>query len=155
MHKTNMIFLKILPAGGIAALIFWAAGCAANNPHSSNRVAKNAVFAPDQIKTVFVIALENHDWTQRIPDANPQQIFGNPAAPYMNSLVTRGHPNATKVSYATKYYSVCHGAHPSEFNYIWAEAGTAFYAHTDSDPKPSAHNLFTCQHLTGQMNAAG
>ncbi len=115
----------------------------------------NNVFAPDQIKTVFVIALENHDWTQRIPDANPQQIFGNPAAPYVNSLVTRGHPNAAQVSYATKYYSVCHGAHPSEFNYIWSEAGTAFGIHTDSDPKPSAHNIFTCQHLTGQMNAAG
>ncbi|HEY4414851.1 MAG TPA: alkaline phosphatase family protein [Verrucomicrobiae bacterium] len=122
-------------------------------PQKHNRT--NPVFSPDQIKTVFIIALENHDWTQRIPDANPQQLFGNPAAPYVNSLVTRGHTNAEQVSFATKYYSVAHGAHPSEYNYIWAEAGTTFGIHTDSDPKPSARNIFTCQHLTGQMNAAG
>ncbi len=105
-----------------------------------------------QIKTVFVIPLENHDFTQRVPDANPQQLLGNPAAPYFNSLITPGHSNAVQVSYATKYYSVCRGAHPSEVNYIWAEAGTSFGVFTDNDP--GTNNTFTCQHLTGQMDAA-
>jgi hypothetical protein len=143
------------PAGRPATNSFTDGASAKTVKAAAARVVTNALFTPEQIKTVFMIALENHDWTQRIPDANPQQIFGNPAAPYMNSLVTRGHPNAAQVSYATKYYSVCHGAHPSEFNYIWSEAGTAFGIHTDSDPKPAARNIFTCQHLTGQMNAAG
>jgi len=108
-----------------------------------------------QIKTVFVIALENHDFTQLIPDAKPQQLLGNPAAPYFNSLVTPGNSNAVQTAYATKYYSACKGAHPSEVNYIWSEAGTTFGVYTDNDPSAASHNVFTCQHLTGQMNAAG
>jgi len=108
-----------------------------------------------QIKTVFVIALENHNWTQPVPDSDPQQIFHNPAAPYVNSLVTPGHPNAAQVSYATRYYNAGQKVHPSEPNYIWQEAGTTFGVYTDDDPGESAHNLFTCQHLTGQMTDAG
>src|SRR5689334_21379645 len=44
---------------------------------------------PGKIKTVFVIAMENHNWTQ--PDnkftGGIQQIYQNPAAPFINSLV--------------------------------------------------------------------
>lgn len=68
----------------------------------------------DEIKTVFVIAMENHNWTQ---PANPftgapQQIFKNPNAPFINSLVDGtavvvidGHEvNIGKqVAYATAY----------------------------------------------------
>src|SRR5580704_3528337 len=57
-----------------------------------------------KIRTVFVIAMENHNFTQPNPTSSPQQILGNPAAPYINSLVTPGNPNAAQVSYATKYY---------------------------------------------------
>ena len=109
-----------------------------------------------QIKTVFVIALENHDWTQRNPEGHPQQIFGNPAAPYVNSLTTPGNPNAAQVSYATKYYNDARGLHPSEPNYIWSEAGTDFGVDTDKDPKKAAHNLFHhVPHLSGQLTKAG
>ena len=109
-----------------------------------------------QIKTVFVIPLENHDWVQACPTCSPQQLFGNPAAPYVNSLITPGNSNAVQVSYATKYYSVnIQGEHPSEPNYVWSEAGTDFGVHTDNDPSPSSGNLFTCQHLCGQLTAAG
>ena len=108
-----------------------------------------------QIKTVFVIALENHDWVQQNPQGSPQQVFGNPAAPYVNSLVTDGNSNAVQVSYATHYYNVASGEHPSEPNYIWAEAGTEFGTHTDNDPSTGSGNLFTCQHLSGQLTAAG
>jgi len=43
-----------------------------------------------EVKHVFVIALENHNWTQ--PNGNTgalptiQQIYQNPAAPYINAL---------------------------------------------------------------------
>jgi hypothetical protein len=108
-----------------------------------------------QIKTVFVIALENHNWTQACPDCSPQQILGNPAAPYLNSLATSGNSNAAQVSYATRYYNSGQGVHPSEPNYIWSEAGTEFGVYVNDDPSTAAGNLFTAQHLTGQMNAAG
>ncbi len=41
------------------------------------------------IKTVFVIAMENHNWTQPASQfSGPiQQIFQNPNAPFINSLV--------------------------------------------------------------------
>ena len=43
---------------------------------------------------IFVIAMENHNFTQPDPTNSPQQILGNTAAPYINSLITPGHPNA-------------------------------------------------------------
>jgi phosphatidylinositol-3-phosphatase len=104
------------------------------------------------IKTVFVIAMENHNWTQPANQftGGPQQIFQNPAAPFINSLVN-GTAVATingrtvnisqQVAYATNYYNVLATSsginphiHPSEPNYIWAEAGTNFTVATDADP---------------------
>ena len=42
-----------------------------------------------EIKTVFVIAMENHNWTQPANQSTGgiQQIFQNPNAPFINSLV--------------------------------------------------------------------
>ena len=109
-----------------------------------------------QIKTVFVIPLENHDWTQINPEGHPQQIFGNPAAPFVNSLATPGNSNAMQASYATHYYSAARREHPSESNYIWSEAGTEFGLHTDNDPSEASGNLFSnVLHLSGQLTAAG
>ncbi|HXT13934.1 MAG TPA: Ig-like domain-containing protein [Candidatus Angelobacter sp.] len=108
------------------------------------------------IKTFFIIALENHDFVQANPTASPEQLLGNPACPYFNSLITPGNANAAQVSYATHYYNVAVGAHPSEVNYIWSEAGTDFGVHTDSDPSAGTHNLFSSvMHLSSQLTAAG
>src|SRR5215813_10578754 len=104
------------------------------------------------IKTVFVIAMENHNWTQPANQfSGPiQQIFQNPNAPFINSLVN-GTAVATingrqvkisqQVAYAANYRSVLATAngnnphiHPSEPNYIWAEAGTNFGVFNDNDP---------------------
>ncbi len=109
------------------------------------------------IKTVFVIAMENHNFTQPVPTSSPQQILGNAAAPYINSLVTPGNPNAAQTSYSTKYYNAGIGVHPSEPNYVWAEAGTDFGVHTDADPRPGNGNTFynASPHLTTQLDTAG
>ena len=111
------------------------------------------------IKTVFVIAMENHDLVQKNPTGSPQQILGNPAAPYFNSLITPGNPNAAQTAWATHMFSsAINGEHPSEPNYIWAEAGTDFGIRTDNDPNSpaSSHNVFTnVPHLSGQLTAAG
>ncbi len=109
---------------------------------------------PHGIGAVFVIAMENHNLTQPPTQTNPQQILGNPAAPFMNSLITSGNPNAAQVSYATAYFNSGTGVHPSEPNYVWAETGSDFGVHTDADPDPANGNTFDVPHLTRQLNAA-
>jgi hypothetical protein len=123
--------------------------------------AKNpvALATLQRIKTIFVIPLENHDLVQSAPTGNPQQLLGNPACPYFNSLITPGNSNAVQVSYATHYYSVAiNGEHPSEPNYVWSEAGTDFGVRTDADPSSGSGNNFGVggsNHLSGQLTAAG
>ena len=118
--------------------------------------------AADSVGSVFVIAMENHNWTQPAGDTGPQQIKGNSAAPFINSLIDPLNPNSAQVSYASNYLAAAIGEHPSEPNYIWAEAGTNFNKDTnttilnDADPSVAAKNIFsTTPHLTGQMNASG
>ena len=114
--------------------------------------------APAQpVGNVFLIAMENHNFVQPNPTNSPQQIFGNPAAPYLNSLITPGNPNAAQVAYAVTYYNAGNSVHPSEPNYVWAEAGTDFGVHTDADPRAANGNTFyaTSPHLTAQLNGAG
>jgi len=53
-----------------------------------------------------------------------------------------GNPNAAQVSYATAYVNAGTGVHPSEPNYVWAEAGSDFGAHTDADPAAGNGNTF-------------
>jgi phosphatidylinositol-3-phosphatase len=128
-----------------------------------------------QIKTVFVIAMENHNWTQPANQftGSIQQIFQNPNAPFINSLVN-GSAHAIingadvhiseQVAYATNYRSVLATPngnnphiHPSEPNYIWAEAGTNFGVLNDNDPfsPKGPTNQDTPLHLTGLLQAAG
>ena len=55
-------------------------------------------------RKVFVIAMENHNWTQPATgDRRPQQIFMNPAAPFINSLVNGTSGISDQVAYATNY----------------------------------------------------
>jgi phosphatidylinositol-3-phosphatase len=106
----------------------------------------------EEIKTVFVIAMENHNWTQPANQfTGPiQQIFQNPNAPFINSLVNgtatavingRQVNISEQTAFATNYRNVLATAgganphiHPSEPNYIWAEAGTNFGVFNDNDP---------------------
>lgn len=106
---------------------------------------------------IFVIAMENHNFTQPIPTNSPEQILGNPAAPYLNSLITPGNPNAAQVSYAVNYYNTGMGVHPSEPNYVWNEAGTDFGFHSDADPAPANGNTFydNSSGLVSQLTANG
>lgn len=122
-------------------------------------VSAPAVAAP--IQTVFVIAMENHNLTQPNPASSPQQIMGNTAAPYINSLMTPGNANAQYTSYFSNMTNAAPGVHPSEPNYIWENYGTNFNAATgatitaDSDPSAAAKNIFTGTSMTGLMSAQG
>jgi phosphatidylinositol-3-phosphatase len=105
-----------------------------------------------QIGDVFYIALENHNFTQpsTVPAGTPQQLFGNTAAPYLNSLVTPGNPNAANVSFAGNYQNVTPNQHPSEPNYVYQVAGLTGPLN-DNDPYPN--NIVNAPNL-GQLMAA-
>jgi hypothetical protein len=119
------------------------------------------------LKQVFVIAMENHNWTQPggPGTGNPQQIFLNPAAPFINSLVDGSSGISSQVSYATNYQNAGLGVHPSEPNYVWTELGTAGNSlNTDADPwakgpTPPMCTLQTAvnttQHLSAFITRAG
>lgn len=132
-----------------------------------------------EVKTVFVIAMENHNWTQPANQFSGgiQQIFQNPNAPFINSLVNgtatafiNGHTVniSEQVAYATNYRNVLATAsgnnphiHPSEPNYLWAEAGTNFGVFNDSDPFSPQSGTAAIQnqdnqlHLTRLLDRAG
>lgn len=107
------------------------------------------------VQTVFVIALENHNFTQPSSYTSTGQLLGNPAAPYINSLVTPGNPNAAQVSYASHYNNVIYNGatvHPSEPNYVWAEAGRPGPLN-DRDPYPD--NIVNQPSLSATLAVSG
>jgi phosphatidylinositol-3-phosphatase len=118
------------------------------------------------IQTVFVIAMENHNWTQPANQftGGIQQIYQNPAAPYINSLVNGTSSISNQVAYAVNYHNVLATPsgnnahiHPSEPSYIWAEAGTNFGVLNDNDPYrvPGGTNQNSTQHLSTYLTNAG
>jgi hypothetical protein len=128
-----------------------------------------------QVKTVFVIAMENHNWTQPANQftGGIQQIYQNPNAPFINSLVDgtawaeidgRTQHISEQVAYASAYHNVLATTngnnphiHPSEPNYIWAEAGNNFGVLNDNDPFAAngPTNQNTTQHLVTLLTKAG
>jgi phosphatidylinositol-3-phosphatase len=124
----------------------------------------------EEIKTVFVIAMENHNWTQPANQfSGPiQQIFQNPNAPFINSLVNgtataiingRQVNISEQTAFATNYRNVLTTAgganphiHPSEPNYIWAEAGTNFGVFNDNDPFASASGTGQISNQDNQLH---
>lgn len=114
--------------------------------------------AVQQVGDVFYIEMENHNLTQPAGlTGGPQQILGNQAAPYLNSLMTPGNPNAAQTAYASNYYNVDYNnpavsIHPSEPNYVWQEAGLAGPLN-DNDPFPS--NIVNSPNLSGLLQNAG
>jgi hypothetical protein len=117
------------------------------------------------VRAVFVIAMENHNWTQPANQftGGIQQIYQNPNAPYINGLVDGTSDISDQVSYATAYHNVLATAsgdnphiHPSEPNYLWAEAGSNFGVLKDNEPfGANGTNQNTSLHLTALLTRAG
>ena len=93
--------------------------------------------AAPPIQTVFVIVLENQNWSS---------IKGSSSAPYLNNVLL---PMA---SWCEQYYNPP-GLHPSEPNYLWLEAGTNFGIVNNNDP--TINHLATTNHLVTQLRNAG
>jgi phosphatidylinositol-3-phosphatase len=89
------------------------------------------------VKTVWVIVLENRNWSD---------IEGSPDAPYINQVLL---PSA---SYCREYYNPPLN-HPSIRNYLWLEAGTDFGVTFGSTP--NILHQSTTNHLLTQLRAAG
>ncbi|HEX7843206.1 MAG TPA: alkaline phosphatase family protein [Kofleriaceae bacterium] len=89
------------------------------------------------LQTVFVIVMENHNWSD---------IKGSASAPFINqTLLPMG-------AHAENYVNVP-GIHPSEPNYLWLEAGTNFGVTNDNNP--SSNHQSTTRHLVTLLQAAG
>jgi phosphatidylinositol-3-phosphatase len=87
-----------------------------------------------QIGDVFYIDMENHNLTQPSSTTSPAPLLANPAAPYLNSLITPGSPNAAQTSWASNYTNAAPGVHPSLPNYLWQEQGTNNGVFNDNQP---------------------
>jgi hypothetical protein len=89
------------------------------------------------LRTVFLIVMENHDWSQ---------IVGSRSARYINgTLLPLG-------AHATRYYNPP-GMHPSLPNYLWLEAGGNLGVRDDGPP--SQHTQTTGDHLVRLLDGAG
>ena len=89
------------------------------------------------IRTVFIIVMENHNWSN---------IQNNRSADYINNTLL---PQA---SYALRYKNLP-GVHPSEPNYLWLEAGTDFGIRDDS--APNRNHQSSPDHLVAYLEKAG
>jgi hypothetical protein len=89
------------------------------------------------IQTVFVILMENRNWSS---------IAGSASAPYINNTLL---PQASR---ALNYQNPP-GIHPSLPNYLWLEAGTNFGILNDSPP--STNHQSTTQHLVALLQSSG
>jgi phosphatidylinositol-3-phosphatase len=89
------------------------------------------------IHTVFVIVMENHNWSS---------IVGSPSAPYIRRTLLR------LGAHATQYYNPP-GNHPSLPNYLWLEAGTNFGI--SNDEPPNVNHQATTAHLVSLLRKRG
>src|SRR5262249_42026348 len=109
--------------------------------------------ANNTLGDIFYIEMENHNLTQPSGlTGSPAQLLNNPAAPYLNSLMTPGSAAAQQTSFASNYFNVAPGIHPSEPNYVWQEAGLAGPLN-DADPFPN--NVVNAPNLSGLLQAYG
>lgn len=88
------------------------------------------------IRTVFIIVMENHNWSE-ITSSNSPFTYGQ--------MVAKG-------AHAENYISPSN-IHPSLPNYLVMEAGTNFGLNNDSDP--SVNHQSTTAHLVTQLKNAG
>jgi hypothetical protein len=120
----------------------------------------------EKIGNVFYIYMENHNWIQPNGNVDPnssgiEQLKGNPAAPFINSLIDPNSPLSAQVSYTNNCYNVLATAsgnnpdiHPSEPNYIWQEGGSNFGIFADADPYLGG-NVFEVPNISGLLQTVG
>ena len=117
-------------------------------------VASQALTQMSHVKHVFIILMENHNWTgnNSAASSGDPDIKGSSLAPYINSLIPlRAH--------AEQYFNPPRN-HPSLPNYLWLEAGTNFGILDDNLPlrkhgRKVLNGQTTTVHLVTQLVNAG
>lgn len=99
-------------------------------------------------KTVWVILVQNHNWTGNNSGAafGDPDIKGSPLAPYANGMLL------DTAAHAEPYHNPP-ANHPSQPNYLWLEAGTNFGVLADTQPgqpqlNPTRFHLLRCGTLS-------
>jgi hypothetical protein len=115
------------------------------NPDTGTGTPDSGTGTPDTgtasspIKTVFLIMMENHNWSS---------IKGSASAPYINGLLATA-------AHAENYFDTPAKVHPSQPNYIWLEAGNNLGFTADYATVTSALVQSTTSHLVTELTAAG
>ena len=125
-----------LTVSGVTDLAVPPNGMVPGNPAEVRRANASTTGGLAGIQTVFLILMENQDWSS---------IKGSANCPYINSLL----PQA---SYCSQYHSH-NNLHPSEPNYIWLDAASDF-GYTD-DAGPSRDRISSTNHLSTLLKNAG
>jgi len=116
-----------------------AVACEPAPPNGGGSTTTSTTIPPggsNHIQTVFLILMENHNWSS----------ITSSAAPYINHVLL---PAASR---ATQYFNPPH-LHPSLPNYLWLEGGTSFGVHNDGNP--SANHQSSHAHLSTLLTQAG
>ena len=134
-----MSLLRLVAWAAAATSVSCAGSCARDRSQDACPDAGPAVAAAavnHSIRTIFVIVMENEDWSS---------IEGNPSAPYINSVLL------PRFAHAENYRNG--GLHPSLGNYIALEAGNELGVRFDTTP---AHlHLSVGCHLASYLEAVG
>lgn len=126
------------------ALILGVASCGGSGASiQSTSPPQPAQPAVHHIQNVFIIMMENHNWT----GDGSLSIQNNASAPYINQTL------APMGAYASNYFNPPMN-HPSLPNYLWLEAGTNFGILADG-PSVAIDEQTTTQHLVSLLEAAG
>src|SRR5271166_4191549 len=91
-----------------------------------------------QNSAVSRLRIRRRTFTQPSTLTSPEQILRNPAAPYINSLVNPGNPNAAQVSYARK---LSERGGPAFIRWSLVEAGSNLGIFNDNEPSPATSRL--------------
>ena len=129
-------------SAAIAASLLLALAAAPGIAQNVQELAESAS-KPHNIRTVFLIMMENHNWTG---DRAGLELKANTSAPYINFDLI---PMA---SHASNYWNPPRN-HPSLPNYLWLEAGTNFGIHGDGSAYKYSQS--THEHLVALLDKKG
>jgi phosphatidylinositol-3-phosphatase len=135
-------YLPCLTGGLVAACALGLAVSSARAAQDTEAPIPDAAKHVHNIKTVFIIVMENHNWT----GDGKRSIKGNPAAPYINYTLLPESSHAEN-------YSNPPGNHPSLPNYLWLEAGSNLGVKNDGTP--ASNHQSTRDHLVTLLEHAG
>lgn len=125
---------RALPALALACALV---ACSSKSKSTGSGASVAPLTAHATGKSVFLIVLENTNWSA---------VKGSADAPYINGTLL------AKFAHAEQYFNPP-GLHPSEPNYVWLEAGDNL--NIKSNENPPKNRFGAADHLTSLLETAG